>query len=152
MSNNLSLMTNASFGIPLDQLVEYVFDRKDELMPHIQDLHQSINFFNGHYCVNLTDWKELSNEEHTYVCIVGSFDVNNVSYLTLSVREGYKDNHTDQIVDTDGFLDIKVDRDSLAQAIDAINDGTIPLYNRGLNITKENCPFAMIYDDELYNS
>lgn len=148
MSINLSLKTNASFGIPLDQLVESVFDRKDELMAHIKDLHESINFFNGHYSVNLTDWKELSNEEKTYVCISGGFDVNDDSYLTLRVHEGYNDRFNDHMVDTDAFLDIKVDRDSLAQAIDAINDRTIPLYNKGLNITESNCPFAVFYDDE----
>jgi hypothetical protein len=148
MSINLSLNTNASFDIPLEQLVEYVFDKKDELLPHIKDLHQSINFFNGHYSVNLTDWKELSNEENTYLCISGGFDVNDDSYLTLRVHEGYNDGLNGSIVDTDGFLDIKVDRDSLAQAIDAINDGTIPLHNKGLNITESNCPFALFYDDE----
>jgi hypothetical protein len=48
------------------------------------------------------------------------------------------------IMDTDGFLTIKGDRDSLKQAVAAILNGTIPLHNRDDVITEETCPYALL--------
>lgn len=152
MSSNrtrtLSCTTTASFDIPLDEVVEAVFEQRQELLQSIEELHQSIKFFNGHYSIGLTDWHNVPGEERTYISLVGMFDVHDESYLLLRVVEGYKTNDEGNFFEGDAFLDIKVDRESLTQAIAAMKTGTIPLYNKGVEITESTCPYALIYDEE----
>lgn len=143
----LSCGTNGSFDIPFDEVVEYLFEKKQELMVSIEELHKSIKFFNGSYCVGLTKWHDIPGEERLRVSMTASFDVNDESYLVLRVVEGYKTNEGETI-EGDAFLDIKVDKDSVQQAITAMLDGTIPLYNKGIEITEASCPYALIYDEE----
>jgi hypothetical protein len=140
---NLCLKTNNSFEIPFEELVDCIFDRRDELLPHIEKLHERCNFFNGCYRVNLTDFKTLRNDDNTCICITGSFDINDPLYLRLTAQESYTQEDGD-IYDTDGFLDIKCDRESLTKAINDILNGTIPLHNRDNVITQESCTYALI--------
>lgn len=144
---NLSCMTTVSFDIPLDEVTECVFDQRHELLQCIQDLHSSVKFFNGHYSVYLTDWHGVPSDDRIYLSLVGMFDVHNDDYLVLRVTEGYKSNEG-SFFEGDAFLDIKVDKESLTQAVHAMKNGTIPLYNKGIEITKSSCPYALIYDEE----
>lgn len=149
MTITLAAKTTGCFGIAWEDLVEYVFDRRDELLPHIHQLDEEMNFFSGRYCVNLTEWRKVEDNEdkyRTYMTITGSFDVNDPLHLTLTAQEGYEQEDGD-IFDTDGFLCVKVDRDSLTQAVQDILNGTILLHNRGFEITPEMCPYAVLYDD-----
>ncbi len=148
MAINLAAKTTGSFGIPFEDLVEYVFDRRDEMLSYIKQLHKETDFFSGRYCVNLTEWRKVENDHDmsTYMTITGSFDVNDPLHLTLTAQEGYEQEDGD-IFDTDGFLCIKVDRDSLTQAVQDILKGTILLHNRGIEITQEMCPYAVLYDN-----
>lgn len=146
MVYKLSLKTSGTFDIPLEDLVECVFDHRQELiLPHINKMHESIKFFNGQYSVHLTPWKKKddNNDNNEYMSISCSFDINDPLYLRLTAQEGYMDDHGD-IMDTDGFLEIKGDRESLTQAVAAILNGTIPLHNRDFVITEETCPYALL--------
>jgi hypothetical protein len=69
-------------------------------------------------------------------------------YLRLTAQECYTQEDGD-IYDTDGFLDIKCDRESLTKAIHDILNGTIPLHNRDNGITQESCPYAVIDSESI---
>ena len=147
INRTLICTSTTSFNIPLDEVTEIVFERRDELLVSIEELHNSVKFFNGCYCIGLTDWHNVLGEDSTYISLVGMFDVHDESYLMLRIVEGYKTNEGN-FFEGDAFLDIKADKESLSQAIDAMKTGTIPLYNKGIEITELNCPYALIYDDE----
>jgi hypothetical protein len=147
VNRTLSCCTTTSFDIPLDEVTEIVFERRQELLVAIEELHKSIKFFNGCYCIGLTDWHNVQGEDRVYTSLVGTFDVHDDSYLKLRIVEGYKTNEGG-FFEGDAFLDIKVDKESLTLAIEAMKNGTIPLYNKGIEITESNCPYALIYDDE----
>lgn len=143
VNRTLSCTTNASFDIPLDEVTEIVFERRHELLASIEELHKSVKFFNGCYCIGLTDWHNVLGEDRIYISLVGMFDVHDESYLVLRVVEGYKSDEG-SFFEGDAFLDIKVDKESLTLAIEAMKNGTIPLYNKGIEITESNCPYALI--------
>lgn len=144
MSINLSCPVGASFDIPTEELVDTLFNRRNELWTNVVDLHKIHNFFNGRYTLQLTDWHKVGND--MYLCMEGSFNVNDETHLTLRVIEGYK-NEDDTMSDTDAFLDIKTDVDSVTKALNAMVTGTIPLFNRDDNITEETCPYAVVFDE-----
>jgi len=106
-------------------------------------VHETIKFFNGRYIVKLTSWKKKDNDESEYMCISCSFDINNPLYFRLKAQEGYMSDDGN-IMDTDGFLTIKGDRDSLKQAVATILNGTIPLHNIDDVITEDTCPYALL--------
>lgn len=151
---NLSCRTNACFNIPLDELVETVFDMREELLVCVRDMHENIKFFNGCYSIYLTDWWQAHVGEQkdalpTFVCVVGSFCVNDPNHLYLSIVEGYKYEgykyHGEPgFCDTDKFLEIKPNRESLLHALDAIKNGTLPLHNTNVEITETLYPYALI--------
>lgn len=144
MVYKVSLKTTCALDIPLEELVECVFDHRQELiLPHINKMHETMKFFNGRYSVKLTRWKKKDGDDSEYMCISCSFDVKDPLYLRLKAQEGYMSDDGD-IIDTDGFLTIKGDRDSLTQAVAAILNGTIPLHNRDAVITAETCPYALL--------
>ena len=143
MSINLSCPVGA-FDIPIEDLVDTLFNRRNELWTCVVDIHRTTNYFSGLYTLQLTDWHKVGND--MFLCMQGSFNVNDETYLTLRVIEGYK-NEDDTISDTDAFLDIKTDVDSVTKALNDMVSGTIPLFNTDNVITEESCPYAVIYDD-----
>jgi hypothetical protein len=143
MAFTVSLKTTSTFNILFEELVEIVFDRRDELLPHITHIHEELKFSTGRYIVDLTNWHKTDKEKDDYICVSCTFDVNDPQYLRLKARQGYM--YDDGVMmDTDGFLTIKGDRESLTQAVAAILNGTIPLHNRNITITPETCPYALL--------
>ena len=94
----------------------------------------------------LTDWHVVPDTKDTYLCISCCFDVNDASNMKLEIQEGANDEEGN-IYDTDAFLDIKCDKDSITQAVNAIISGNVPLHNKGHTVTNDTCPFAFFYED-----
>lgn len=129
----LSLKVNACLNFTLEQLEDAVFDRRIEIHECIQQLHKEAHFYNGCYSLYLTKWIKTTQNDDTYWCVIGSFNVNNPDDITMCIQEGYMYNGV--ITESDAFLDIKVDKTSLSQALVAMTNNTLPLHNRGKIIT-----------------
>lgn len=95
--------------------------------------------------IQLCDWHEYKDD--TYISISMMIDLDNIDDFSLRVNEGIYCNTNERIIDTDGFLDIKTDTESIQQAINDIKNKVIPLHNRVISISAVDYPYVIEYDD-----
>lgn len=95
--------------------------------------------------IQLCDWLEYKDD--TYISMSMMIDLDNIDDFSLRVNEGVYCNTNERIIDTDGFLDIKTDTESIQQAINDIKNKLIPLHNRGKTINITEYPYIANYDD-----
>lgn len=95
--------------------------------------------------IQLCDWYQF--KEDTYISISMMVDLDNIDDFSLRVNEGAYCNTNERIIDTDGFVDIKTDIDSIKQAINDIKNKHIPLHNRVQTISVEEYPYVVTYED-----
>jgi hypothetical protein len=82
---------------------------------------------------NEIDEDELASDgEDSYVAITACLDLNNKDFIQLRFVEGFWSDVNEQIIETDRFLDVKKDRESLAQLVeDVLENRKIPMFNDG---------------------
>ena len=95
--------------------------------------------------IQLCNWYEYIND--TYISISMLINLDNIDEFSLRVNEGAYCDTNKRIIDTDGFVDIKTDIQSIQQAINDIKNKRIPLYNRVESIDLEEYPYVAEYDD-----
>ena len=104
----------------------------------------------GGYSFVFTKWTpaetetEANAEDKAYYALQGTIDLKEMN-MTIRVIDGYME--AAQIVEGDGFIDIKSDETSIEQAIADIVKGAIPLHNRVEHIDYSNYPYILIETD-----
>jgi vacuolar-type H+-ATPase subunit I/STV1 len=87
-----------------------------------------------------------ANQENKYydyhVAFSIGLDKNNVDQYYVRVNEGFFYDVDGLMHETDGFLDIKTDPESLSRAIDDIKAGVLPLHNRGYVVDATKFPYV----------
>jgi hypothetical protein len=125
----------------------------EESMANIPDEVRSTY---GGYSFVFTKWTpaetntEANAEDKAYYALQGIIDLKEMN-MTIRVIDGYMEaggpNEPSQIVEGDGFIDIKSDETSIEQAIADIVKGAIPLHNRVEHIDFSNYPYILIETD-----
>ena len=108
----------------------------------------------GGYSFVFTKWTPAETDAHTedkaYYALQGTIDLKEMN-MTIRVIDGYMEaggpDEPAQIVEGDGFIDIKSDETSIEQAIADIVKGAIPLHNRVEHIDFSNYPYILIETD-----
>jgi hypothetical protein len=119
----------------------------EESMANIPDEVRSTY---GGYSFVFTKWTpaetetEANAEDKAYYALQGTIDLKEMN-MTIRVIDGYME--AAQIVEGDGFIDIKSDETSIEQAIADIVKGAIPLHNRVEHIDYSNYPYILIETD-----
>ena len=121
----------------------------EESMANIPDEVRSTY---GGYSFVFTKWTPAETDAHTednaqdkaYYALQGIIDLKEMN-MTIRVIDGYME--AAQIVEGDGFIDIKSDETSIEQAIADIVKGAIPLHNRVEHIDYSNYPYILIETD-----
>ena len=119
----------------------------EESMANIPD---EMRFSYGGYSFVFTKWTpaetetEANAEDKAYYALQGIIDLKEMN-MTIRVIDGYME--AAQIVEGDGFIDIKSDETSIEQAIADIVKGAIPLHNRVEHIDFSNYPYILIETD-----
>jgi len=127
----------------------------EESMANIPDEVRSTY---GGYSFVFTKWTPAETDAHTednaqdkaYYALQGTIDLKEMN-MTIRVIDGYMEaggpDEPAQIVEGDGFIDIKSDETSIEQAIADIVKGAIPLHNRVEHIDFSNYPYILIETD-----
>lgn len=123
--------------------VEWIVTNKEEFM--IPYVAMKDEYPLKSLSIQLCDWYEY--KDGTYISISMMIDLDNIDDFSLRVNEGAYCNTNERIIDTDGFLDIKTDIESIQQAISDIKNKQIPLRNRVRTISIEEYPYVVEYDD-----
>jgi hypothetical protein len=117
----------------------------EESMANIPDEVRSTY---GGYSFVFTKWTpaetDANTEDKAYYALQGIIDLKEMN-MTIRVIDGYME--ATQIVEGDGFIDIKSDETSIEQAIADIVKGAIPLHNRVEHIDYSNYPYILIETD-----
>jgi len=94
--------------------------------------------------IQLCDWYGYVDD--TYISIDMMINLDDIDDFSLRVYEGAYCNTNERIIETDGFLDIKTDIDSIKKAINDIKNKQIPLRNRVRTISVEEYPYVVEYN------
>lgn len=98
--------------------------------------------------IQLCDWQEYKDD--TYISMDMMIDLNNIDDFLLRVNEGCYCDTNERIIETDGFLDIKTDIESIRLAINDIKNKQIPLWNRVKNINVQDYPYIVEDEEDDY--
>ncbi len=123
--------------------IEWIINHKDEFI--IPFVARKEEFPLSSISIQLCDWQDYKDD--TYISMDMMIDLDNIDDFSLRVHEGFYCNTNERIIETDGFLDIKTDTDSIRQAINDIKNKQIPLWNRVKNISVENYPYIVEHED-----
>lgn len=94
----------------------------------------------------VTEWVPKADEY--YLAFRMAINLDDINDWALRLVEGTPCDTTHEIVDTDGFLDIKRDMDSIRLCVEHVlrDAAAVPLWNRGLKV--EDNPIYSWYEDE----
>lgn len=123
--------------------VEWIVSNKEEfIVPYIA---MKDEYPMKSLSIQLCDWYEYKDD--TYISISMIIDLDNIDSFSLRVNEGAYCNTNKRIIETDGFVDIKTNIESIQQAIHDVKHKQIPLYNRVESIDVKEYPYVAEYDD-----
>lgn len=124
-----------SESFELDEVIHFVENIGEYVAPLIANKDQ---FPLQRVSFQLTKWYQPPNSKSEYLCIGVGVNLDDCNDFFLRVEEGYYSDTDNCVRESDAFVDIKSDVESIQMAIDDIKNGSIPLWNRDDNIDLEN--------------
>lgn len=110
-----------------EYLIPYIANKDEYPIPRID--------------IQLCQW--IKYKEDTYLTINLLVNLEDINDYQIRISEGFYCDTNKCIIDTDGFLDIKSDEQSISHAIIDIYNKMLPLRNRDKNISIELYPYAL---------
>jgi hypothetical protein len=126
--------------IEFDDVVD-VIQNLDEFLTPIKKIKN--NLPSSTIFMRLTPWINNSNEYHSYLAMFLLVSLDNTQQFVLTINDGYFCNLKNDIVEGDGFVDIKTDINSIQQAIKDMKAGYIPLHNKCQIIDYQYYPYIL---------
>lgn len=123
--------------------IEWIVSNKEEFIVPYMAMKEEYPL--PRISIQLCKWYEY--KDYTYISVYMLVNLNDINEFSLRVNEGVYCDTNERIVETDGFVDIKTDIESIQKAITDIKNKRIPLINRVKSIDYQEYPYIVEYDD-----
>jgi hypothetical protein len=129
-----------SQDIHVDDVIHVIQNLDEFLAPTIKDKDKLPL---STISMRLTPWMNNSNQHNSYFSMVLLVDLNNIQDFGLRIVDGYFCNFNHDVLEGDGFADIKTDIESLKLVVEDLKIGNILLHNRCNQIDYNQYPYII---------